>query len=62
MTLHSAAIGGLGDIASRYDVILSDIWGVLHDGRAAFASACAALTRFRAGGGTVVLITNAPRP
>ena len=51
----------LGSLAGRYDVILSDIWGVLHDGKAAFAPACDALTRFRAGGGTVALITNAPR-
>jgi len=34
----------------------------VHNGVAAFAAACEALTRFRAGGGTVILITNAPRP
>lgn len=49
-------------IAPRYDVVLCDIWGVVHDGIAAHAEACDALTRFRAQGGTVVLITNAPRP
>ena len=32
-----------------------------HNGIAAFPEACDALVRFRAGGGTVVLITNAPR-
>ena len=57
-----APLAGLSAIASSYDVILSDIWGVMHNGKAAFADACAALTRFRKGGGTVVLITNAPRP
>src|SRR6266852_127011 len=49
-------------VASRYDVVLCDIWGVVHDGIAAHASACDALMRYRADGGTVVLITNAPRP
>jgi HAD superfamily hydrolase (TIGR01459 family) len=34
----------------------------VHDGRRSFPAACDALSRFRAGGGTVVLITNAPRP
>lgn len=49
-------------LAPGYDVVLCDIWGVVHDGIAAHASACDALMRYRAGGGTVVLITNAPRP
>ena len=53
---------GLSAIADRYDVVLSDVWGVLHDGRRAFPEPVAALTRFRERGGTVVLITNAPRP
>ncbi len=35
---------------------------MLHDGRRCLPGPAAALTRFRAGGGTVVLITNAPRP
>jgi HAD superfamily hydrolase (TIGR01459 family) len=49
-------------IAPRYDVVLCDVWGVLHNGIAAFPAACEAMQRFRAGGGTVILITNAPRP
>jgi HAD superfamily hydrolase (TIGR01459 family) len=48
-------------LAPRYDAVLSDVWGVVHNGVAAFAEACDALTRFRAGGGTVILLTNAPR-
>lgn len=55
-------LAGLGEIASHYDVILCDVWGVIHNGVAHFAQAVAALSRFRAAGGTVVLITNAPRP
>jgi HAD superfamily hydrolase (TIGR01459 family) len=49
-------------LAPDYDVVLSDVWGVVHNGVAAFPEACDALTRFRDKGGTVVLITNAPRP
>jgi len=49
-------------LADRYDVVLSDVWGVVHNGAAATPEACDALARFRANGGTVVLITNAPRP
>lgn len=48
-------------LAANYDVVLSDVWGVTHNGVAAFPEACDALVRFRAGGGTVILLTNAPR-
>jgi HAD superfamily hydrolase (TIGR01459 family) len=48
-------------LAPDYDVVLCDVWGVVHNGVTAFAEAGAALMRFRAQGGTVVLITNAPR-
>jgi HAD superfamily hydrolase (TIGR01459 family) len=49
-------------LAPRYDVVLCDIWGVVHDGVTAFGEACDALARFRLDGGTVILVTNAPRP
>jgi HAD superfamily hydrolase (TIGR01459 family) len=55
-------ISGLGEISDRYDAILCDIWGVVHNGVASFEPASNALTSFRRGGGAVVLITNAPRP
>jgi HAD superfamily hydrolase (TIGR01459 family) len=55
-------IRGLGEISDRYDAILCDIWGVLHDGVASFALASQALLSFRRRGGAVVLISNAPRP
>jgi len=48
-------------LARAYDVLFCDVWGVLHNGVAAFPAACEALMRFRANGGTVILITNAPR-
>lgn len=55
-------IVGLSAIADRYRVVLCDVWGVVHNGVASWAAARDALARFRAGGGTVVLVTNAPRP
>ena len=53
---------GLADLAAGYDAILSDVWGVVHNGIAAHPTAVDALRRFRRDGGRVVLITNAPRP
>jgi len=56
------ALAGLSGIAPRYDVILSDIWGVVHNGVAAHPTAVEALVNYRRDGGRVVLISNAPRP
>jgi HAD superfamily hydrolase (TIGR01459 family) len=49
-------------LAPNYDVLLCDVWGVVHNGVTAFPEACDALVRARAGGAVVVFITNAPRP
>ncbi len=51
-----------GDLLVRYDVLFCDVWGVTHDGHRAYAGANDALKRFREGGGTVVLVSNAPVP
>ena len=53
---------GLSALSDRYDVLLCDVWGVIHNGREAFPAACDALARFRQAGGEVLLISNAPRP
>lgn len=53
---------GLSQVADRYDALLCDVWGVIHNGVAAFPDACAGLARWRAEVGPVVLISNAPRP
>ncbi len=52
----------LGEITDGFDVILSDVWGVLHNGVSAFPDAAIALRSAREAGKTVVLITNSPRP
>ena len=59
---HPALVEGLQPLADRYDLILCDVWGVLHNGLKAYEAASEALTRFRAKGGRVVLVSNAPRP
>ncbi len=61
-TATPAFITGLADIAPAYRALLCDVWGVVHDGARAHASATDALSRYRAAGGAVLLITNAPRP
>ena len=60
--LPTTILPRLRDISGAYDILLCDIWGVVHNGESHFAAAADALARFRAGGGKVVLITNAPRP
>jgi HAD superfamily hydrolase (TIGR01459 family) len=51
-----------GELLAGYDVLISDVWGVVHDGVLALGPACAALSACREGGGTVVLLSNAPGP
>lgn len=51
-----------GSLLARYDVLFSDVWGVVHDGITAYPQATDALERFRANGGTVILVSNAPVP
>ena len=55
-------VSGLGALVERYDILLCDVWGVIHNGREAFPKACDALIRWRAEIGPVILISNAPRP
>ncbi len=53
---------GLSEIAGRYDGVICDVWGVVHNGVEGSAPAIAALRRFRSERGPVVLLSNAPRP
>jgi HAD superfamily hydrolase (TIGR01459 family) len=56
------SLTGLAEIADRFDVLLCDVWGVVHNGRESFPRACAAMARFREARGPVILVSNAPRP
>lgn len=55
-------IENLAEVADQYDAVFCDLWGCLHNGIEAFPEAVDALRGFRAKGGKVVLLTNAPRP
>ena len=55
-------ISSIADLAPTSDAWIVDIWGVMHNGVRAFAAAGEACRKFRAGGGIVVLLSNAPRP
>lgn len=55
-------ISGLSDLVGRYDSLICDVWGVVHNGSVAYPQAVDALARFRDRGGRVALVTNAPRP
>lgn len=55
-------IDSLTEISAQYDALFCDLWGCVHDGLRAFPEAVAALQAYRAQGGTVVLVTNSPRP
>ncbi len=55
-------IARAGVLFGRYDVLFCDVWGVVHDGMKAYPSAGEAFARFRASGGTVLLLSNSPMP
>lgn len=60
-TVMVERIGKLKDVIGNYDVVLSDVWGVVHNGVEAFQQSCRGLSDAREAGATVVLITNSPR-
>jgi len=55
-------ISSLAEISHQYDALFCDLWGCVHDGVKAFPEAIEAMRAFRAKGGTVLLLTNSPRP
>lgn len=52
----------LDEIAHQYDALLVDLWGCVHNGVTAYPEAVAALQAYKDSGGTVLLLTNSPRP
>ncbi len=62
MTQTPAAAPRLSSLAARYRGAIVDLWGVMHDGTQAFPAAVDAMLRYRAGGGRVLFLSNAPRP
>ena len=54
-------LGGLADIADRYDALLIDLWGVIHGGVEPYPGVIPCLETLRAAGKPVALLSNAPR-
>ncbi len=57
----SRIINSLSDISQNYDALFVDLWGCMHNGLTPFTDAIKAMQTYRAGGGKVVFVTNAPR-
>lgn len=55
-------IDSIAATAAGTDAWLVDLWGVIHNGVAPFATAAEACATFRSRGGTVLFLSNAPRP
>lgn len=55
-------IHSLTEIAGGYQALLVDLWGCYHNGITPYPAAMRALAAYRAQGGIVILLTNAPRP
>ena len=56
-----AVFAGLAPLAERYDGLIVDLWGVIHDGRQVYPGVLDCLERLRRDGRRVVLLSNAPR-
>jgi HAD superfamily hydrolase (TIGR01459 family) len=55
-------INGLAEMVDDYDLFIFDLWGVVHDGVAAYPNATECLRRLRQQRARVVLLSNVPRP
>ncbi|CCD99491.1 TIGR01459 family HAD-type hydrolase [Bradyrhizobium sp. STM 3809] len=58
MTAAACEISGLSAIADRFDHVLLDQWGTLHDGRMVFPAAHDCLERLRAAGKQTLVLSN----
>jgi len=55
-------MSSIAALAASSEAWIVDIWGVMHNGARAHPAAVDACREFRARGGVVVLLSNAPRP
>ncbi|MDP2697564.1 TIGR01459 family HAD-type hydrolase [Thalassospira sp.] len=54
-------ISGLSEVMGKYDAVILDLWGVVHDGVTPYPQSIPALNALRAAGVPVALLSNAPR-
>ena len=55
-------IANFSEISNKYNAVICDLWGCLHNGVESFPEALKALEKFKSSNGKIVLVTNAPRP
>jgi HAD superfamily hydrolase (TIGR01459 family) len=55
-------VTGFSSLSGSIDVLICDVWGVVHNGQKAHLAAVAALEMLRASGSTVIMVSNSPRP
>ncbi len=55
-------VQSLSELSHRYDALFVDLWGCMHNGIQAHSEAVSAMQAYRKSGGTVVLLTNSPKP
>ncbi len=51
-------LGGIGEVAARFDAVVFDQWGVLHDGTAAYPGARETVAALRARGVRLAVLSN----
>lgn len=54
-------LGGVRDIAPRYDGLILDLWGVVHNGKRPYPGVLDCFAKLREQGKRVLLLSNAPR-
>lgn len=55
-------LDGVASFSAPYDLIICDLWGVVHNGESAHPEALKVLAHWRDEGKKVILLSNAPRP
>ena len=55
-------IANFSEISDKYNAVICDLWGCLHNGLESFPESLKALEKFKSSYGKIVLVTNAPRP
>ena len=58
----SIKINNFSEVYEKYDSVICDIWGVIHNGQELFSSSVDCLYDLKNKGYPIILVSNAPRP
>ena len=58
----SIKINNFSEVYEKYDSVICDIWGVIHNGQELFSSSVDCLHDLKNKGYPIILVSNAPRP